>query len=692
MSLRWSSLSLAALLGAAPIVLCAAGTPSLLPKPQHAAWGSGRLPLAGVAIVPPANASTEDRFAASSLATVLTEASGQPVPVNASSNGGREIRLTRDGADAPLPALDDRPGRESREAYTLKLTPQGGEIHAHSSAGLFYAVQTIRQLAATSAERGSLPEVAIEDWPALAYRGLMMDTAHGPLPTVAEIERQLDFMARFKLNQYYFYGEVNIELQGFPLLAYGARYTRQDVRQVIAYARERHIDVVPCMEFYGHLHDLFHLETYADLGVLPHGGEINPRNAKVQAIQTEWLKQWSALFPSPWFHAGLDEPWELERAGSQASGGVPPATLYVEHLRFVAAKLKELGKRPMYWADVSSGAQLYTRYPELVRRIPTDAVAMSWEYSADKDLTRAIKPLVDQKIPFFVATGIWHWDEVAPQFTRTFGNMDVLTEQGRQGGALGVVHTAWTDAAQAIYREALPTFAYGGAVAWQQERVNRATFFADYCRLVYPASTAAEVAAGLQAMAQAQDLLSAALGGETIFRMWDDPLRPSHLKKYREQRDKLHRSRLLAEEAQTHFITALVQDDATGSLKALLLGARMLGFACMRDLYAVEIEDWHNQLGAHPSNGDAYFDMDTQVAARNHSRLADLMDEATTLREAYREAWLTEYTPWRLGSALGRWDAEYEYWRSLQARIWDALHDFKEGDPFPSLEQLRTAR
>jgi hypothetical protein len=690
--LCFHAMPFAALLGVFAAMVCTAEPPRLLPKPQHAVWGMGSLPLTGLTVVVGAQASEEDRFAAASLASALSSASGQPVAVGDGSAAGRQIQLIREGTDTPLPTTEDHPGPDSREAYKVKLTPQGGEVRARSSAGLFYAVQTIRQLAAASAGSGSLPEVEIDDWPSLAYRGLMMDTAHGPLPTVAEIERQIDFIARFKLNQYYFYAEANIELQGYPLLAYGARYSRRDIQRVVAYARERHIDVVPCLEYYGHLHDFFKLESYADLGVLPHGGEINPRNVKLQAVLTDWLKQMAGLFPSPWFHAGLDEPWELERAGPQATGGVAPATLYLDHLRFVAATLTTLGKRPMYWADVSSGAQLFTKYPDLARQIPKDAIAVSWEYDPNKDFGPALKPLIDRKVPFFVATGIWHWQDVSPEFTRTFQNIDGFVEQGRAGGALGVIHTAWTDDVQSIYREALPAFAYGGAAAWQQERVNRETFFADYSRLVYPAEIAPEVAAGIRAMAESQDLLSEALGSETMFRMWDDPLTAPHLKRYREQREKLHKSRLLAEEAQTHFIGALAHDDATGTLASLLLGARMLGYVCMRDLYAIEIEDWHKRLGARPTSSDAYFHLGTQGASRNHSRLADLMDECTALREAYREAWLKEYTPWRLGSALGRWDAEYEYWRRLQTRIWETLDGFKDGEEIPSLESLRSGR
>ena len=167
------------------------------------------------------------------------------------------------------------------------------------------------------AQKKFLPEVDIQDWPALAYRGFMMDTSHGPLPTEDEIKRQINFLARWKANQYYL-SEANIELRGYPLINPGARYTESQIRRIIDYARERHVDIVPCLELYGHLHDLFRVERYADLAALPHGGEINPRNPRVQSLLRDWVQQLTALFPSPWFHVGMDEPWELEKSRQQS--------------------------------------------------------------------------------------------------------------------------------------------------------------------------------------------------------------------------------------------------------------------------------------------------------------------------------------------------------------------------------------
>ncbi len=156
-----------------------------------------------------------------------------------------------------------------------------------------------------------LPGAEIRDWPALAYRGFMMDLGHGQLLRVPEIERQIDHLARFKANQYYFYSEATIELDGYSLVNPNGRYTREEIRHIIDYGRQRHVDVVPCLELYGHLHDLFRVEQFSDLSLPRYGGEFDPRNPRVLQVLDDWVEQTAKLFPSPWYHAGFDEPWAL---------------------------------------------------------------------------------------------------------------------------------------------------------------------------------------------------------------------------------------------------------------------------------------------------------------------------------------------------------------------------------------------
>ena len=177
------------------------------------------------------------------------------------------VILNRTGATDSLPVPDEKTGADSRESYSLRVTSDGAEIEARSSAGLFYAVHTLCQLVEGDGNQACLPLVEIRDWPSLAYRGTMVDMSHGPLPTEEEVKRQLDLLASYKGNQYYFYNEASIELEGYRILNPKGRFTREQICRIVDYARQRHIDVVPCLELYGHLHDLFRVERFSDLAV-----------------------------------------------------------------------------------------------------------------------------------------------------------------------------------------------------------------------------------------------------------------------------------------------------------------------------------------------------------------------------------------------------------------------------------------
>jgi hypothetical protein len=661
----------------------------LIPQPQQIRYGEGILALKGVTISFGSTPLAEDLFAADELASALAELTGTRAPVMSGRAPAPSIVLHRTGGMDPLPGADDRPGPDSRESYEIRISPAGAEIRARSSAGLYYAAETVRQLVEERAGEKFLPEAEIHDWPALAYRGFMMDTSHGPLPTEEEIERQINFLARWKANQYYFYSEASIELRGYSLVNPGARYSQQQIRRIIDYARARHVDVVPCLELYGHLHDLFRVERYANMSALPHGGEINPRNPQTQALLHDWVQQLAALFPSPWFHVGMDEPWELEKAGAAAAGGVEPGKLYIEQLKGITALVRQLGKRPMFWADVNSGARIFVRYPELFSQLPKEVIAVPWHYHVEGDYSGLVAPFAREKVPQVFAPGIWCWDEITPDFLRSFENIDGFLAGARKYGTMGMINTGWTDASQVLYRTALPAMAYGAAAAWQQAPMDRAGFFAGYAEAFYSAPVASEVAAALEALAKAQQLTETVLGSETIFRLWDDPLTAARLNRLAPHAQSLREIRLLAEEAQEHLDRALALVPDTYSLPSLVVAARMLDYAAMKYIYALDMAGYFKTLGSHPGRADVQFYLGWESSARNHGRIMDLMDEISDLRGTYTSAWRAEYTGHRLRSVLGRWEAEYEYWRRLQTRLWDLIHGFKEGDTLPDLEELR---
>jgi hypothetical protein len=664
----------------------AAGHEPLLPSPQQIEYGSGRLPLRGLSISV-SSPGPEDRFAAQELSSALSRRAGTVIPIAAGNPQGPAITLVRTGAVDALPGPDDHAGADSREAYEIRIDARGAQIRARSSAGIFYGVQTMRQLVEADGAEAFLPEVAIHDWPALAYRGFMMDTSHGPMPTETEIKRQIDFLARWKANQYYFYSEASIELRGYDLVNPDGRYTQEQVRRIIDYARARHVDVVPCSELYGHLHDLFRVERYADLSLIPHGGEINPRNERTQALVADWVQQLAALFPSPWFHIGFDEPWELERAGT-ILGGVDPASLYIERMKQTFEAVQKAGKRPMFWADVQSGARIFEKYPALLSQLPKTVIAVPWHYEPLPDYSGFVAPFAREHVPQVVAPGVWCWNEIAPDYSITFANIDGFVADGRKFGALGVMNTGWTDAGQVLYRTALPGMAYGAVAGWQSAPIKRDEFFTDYSALMYPASAARDVATALDELNSAQESLSDILGGGTIYRFWEDPFAPARLKRAEDNLGKLRGERVLAEVAQVRLQRALAATGDTYSLPSLLVAARMLDYAGMKYLYAGEIAGFFADAGKNPDRAEISFLL-RQTSVVDHGRISDLLDAITTTRDKYRAAWHDEYTDYRLGVELGRWEMEYEYWARFQMRLEDTFRTFKKGDTLPSLEDLR---
>jgi hexosaminidase len=658
----------------------------LLPRPQQIRYGEGHLAVRGLSIRWLAEPGAEDGFAADQLSKCLAERAKEPIPVSQGQAASSAILLQRTGPVDALPLPGEQPGPHSREAYSLTVTPNGGEIRAASTAGLFYGVETLCQLVEGDDAEAIFPEVEIHDWPSLAYRGTMVDMSHGPLPKEDEIKRQLDFLSRWKANQYYLYSEASIELEGYPLLNPEGRLKKDEVRRIIAYGRERHIDVIPNLELYAHLHDLFRLEQYSQLSDLPHGTEFNPSNPGVMALVTNWIDQVTDLFPSPFVHIGFDETFQIEMAVQQQGASATAARLFVKQLTEVTRLFQQRGKQVMAWADIM------VRYPEIVAQLPPGLIAVAWYYTADpadREYKHWLGPLVAKSVPHFVQPAVTSWAQITPDFDTSFENIDTFIAAGRTSKALGVINSAWTDDGQVLLRMSLPGIAYGAVAAWQSAPVDRQHFFSDYARIICPSDIAADVAAALEKLSRAETELQKVLGESTQFALWEDPFFPTYLKSLTGNQEHLRQVRLLAEEAETHLYRALASSPNATALNSLLVGARLLDYAGQKFQTAPElIERWAKIGAKRPDNDTWWNEWESQVVYQDHSRLVDLMDAITELRSLYRAEWLAEYSPYRLASAVGRWDAEYEYWRRCQQLLQQFSDSSHEGDVLPPLETV----
>jgi hypothetical protein len=459
---------------------------------------------------------------------------------------------------------------------------------------------------------------------------------------------------------------------------------------VIEYARQRHIDVVPCMELYGHMHNLFRFEKFADLGLPRYGGEYDPRNSRMYGVLDNWVEQTAKLFPSPWYNVGFDEPWSLGKIG--VVPGTDPFKVFVGVLRHISEKARREGKRIVFWADIEQGASTFSNHPELLEDVPAGAIAAPWIYEARTNYDSFVQPLAKRNIPTLVTPGVWNWNELFPDYHRSFVNINGLTATGRKYHTLGMINTTWADSQQTIYRLTLPGMALGAAAAWQSEPVNTNSFFSDYCAQVYPAAVAAEIGPALEELSVVEEIFERVLQGGTQQGFWADPLASGHLKRLEANQREVRQARLLAESAQERVQRAMrISSDPT--LGCLLLAARLFDYLGMKSLYVVEWADYFRQLQANPDKKLVTLYIGIQMNSQTYGMLTDLREMISELREEYRQAWLAEATPFRLQSALYRWDAEWDYWEAVQQRVVEqVLHGWSPGEPFPSIAVIQPKR
>ena len=647
-------------------LLLNAQNPVLLPAPQKITWGNNKFPLSEARLLLPKDMPASEqknimnftgyvqKLTGISLNTVYNELSDKPC-----------IFLTSDHTAPALALPGEKSGSQSRESYRISVNANKIMVTAKSDAALFYALQTLRQLIVDDDNNSYIPEVEIEDFPAFPYRGVMMDFSHGGLPTEQEIKNQIDFLSRWKMNQYYFYNEVSIEMKGYPLINYNACYSQEQIKRIIAYGKESHMDVIPFVNFYGHLHELLRVEKYSGLGIGKYGHDLDPRNPGVQILLNDWIKQYADLFPTPFIHVGFDETWETERMTIE-DPSIKPKALYLDQLNFVTKALQEYGKTVMVWTDISNN------YPDIISEFPKGLIPVIWEYS-DKPapFQKWFKPVQKEKLPFFVQSAVDSWGNVYPAAEYTMNNIDLCLKACREEKAIGYITSVWTDAVQPLLRNTWLFMAYGSVGAWQKDNPDRDTFIDDYCTIMFPEASGS-FSTAYKKMAESESYLAKSLGRHTLAEMWADPFSEYHLNHTKEHLDDYKKARLAAEDAQEALYNALKSGIADSSfIRTMLFNSRLLNYTATRFIWARTIVDRWNWIysqdpGTKKDNLRPY-----DLNYSTHGMTVDMLDFCTELKEEYREAWLAENMTYRMGTILGRFDTEYLIWRDMYTKIRD---------------------
>ena len=373
---------------------------------------------------------------------------------------------------------------EGREAYRLAIDARGLALAARDASGLFYGIQTLRQLLQAGPPR--FPAVTIEDAPAYPHRGVLIDISRGRVPTLAALRDIVDGIAEAKMNVLMLYIEFAYAFPSHPDIGREmGQLTPEEARELVEYARPRHVEVVPALQTLGHSAYLLHLPAYRHLAAHPEDPArrlLNPAVDGTYELLDGLVGDLLRVFDAPHFNICADEATDPAPGLGGASGLVIPAgPYYVRHVTMLDRTLRAAGRRTLLFADM-----LRDR-PEVLPYLPRDAVLLNWNYLDTGPLDRNRYPLISEIAGSgreqWVCPAIMDWGRIYPDLPLAVENIAGFADDGRAHGATGLLTTSWGErGGDDLLAGYWYGFLYAADLAWNPHDVTRKSSRADFQR------------------------------------------------------------------------------------------------------------------------------------------------------------------------------------------------------------------
>ena len=687
---RWI-LVLVAFASAVPLACQDSPAPlALVPMPREVKR-SGDLPLRH-AVAIRASANPEDKFAAQELADTLATAG-----IGGSDRAGArpaimllrlDTALAKDVLErnhlAFIDAMHD-------EGYVL--VSEGDTLYdiAATGSGIFYGVQTIKQLIENRDGGVSIARVTVRDWPAMKYRGQDDDLSNGPFPTLDYQKKQIRTFAAYKLNIYSPYFENSLQYASEPLAAPpGGAMTRDEVKELVEYARHYHVTLIPQQEAFGHLHHLLLYDLYADLAEVPHGTVLAPGQPGSLQLVEKWSSEAAEIFPGPFLHIGADETDDLGQGRTKkdvADRGL--GRVYVDFIQRIHAGLAPLDKRLLFWGDVAMNS------PETVPRLPKDMIAVAWHYSMPDDgsghFDSWITPFTNAGMETWVSPSANRGNRIDADDDNNLRTIQTFVADGQRLGATGMFNTVSDDGGEGLFDQNWYSVLFGAAASWQSGKTELAPFEQSYGQ-VFHHDHSGEVNQAMLELMEAHRALARAGFSATNKLFWEDPWSDQGRRDSEKLVPAAHEIRLHAENSMIHFERAKavkgIQNSAV--LEAMELGARKLDFIAEKFELAEEIADRYRAL--HDAQGDrarhnSIVDASYDVTG-NNGRCQDLRDGYGLILDLFRAAWLRENRPYRLDNVTAQYMLSMQLWIGRSNNIRAAFDNFDKTGQLAPPESL----
>lgn len=368
-------------------------------------------------------------------------------------------------------SADDREG----QGYTLEVGAseagdERGELKAHirarSMAGVRAArgtlVQLIRAAEAGAIEgclRGEVPRCVIEDEPAFARRGVMLDVSRCRVPKMEELFGLIDTLALLKCNHLQLYIEHTFGYSfGEEVWRGWSPITAAELCEIDAYCAARGVELAANQNCFGHLRQWLESPSFASLAethgewmfdVWPRSGAFSlcPTDPASIAFVRKMLQEMLACVRGGWVNIGCDETYDIAYGRSkEACARDGREVVYARFVKEIVETARSLGKRSMFWGDIALSR------PECLGLIPEDAAVLAWGYEPSTQfgewceaVRRSGTGRDGAAREVWVCPGTSTWRAITGRTRERRGNVDRAAREGAAKGAAGFLVCEWGD-------------------------------------------------------------------------------------------------------------------------------------------------------------------------------------------------------------------------------------------------------
>ncbi len=359
------------------------------------------------------------------------------------------------------------------QGYHLLIHASGITIDAASGAGLYYGLQTLRQLLDQGG--GRLPFLEIDDYPALELRGIMLDIGRNKIPSMETMYSLLDMLSSMRINhvQFYMEGYCYQYKKYSYLFSSDTPVTGEEFRALDAYAKSRFIDLVPNQNVLGHMEQWLATPQFNPLAECEDGFifknlfwrppmTLDANDPESLAFVTEILDELLENFTSPLLNVNMDEPFELGQGKNketvQKSG---KAALYLDYARKINDYCKSKNRRMMMWGDQ------VLENPDSVEALPKDIILLDWIYEGDAHFETHARLMQRTGLDYCLCPGTSSWGSITGRTDNMRKNIIDAADCAIRYGGKGIITTDWGDLGHWQYIScSYPAFSLTGLYGW----------------------------------------------------------------------------------------------------------------------------------------------------------------------------------------------------------------------------------